>query len=282
MNRRSIHAYTWVPRWTPEDGARAIDRAAAFGFGNIVIPLRDFEVIDPADIARRCEAAGIRPVTTSPLGPHNDISSTDPEISRLGLERHTEALALAADMGARRMGGILYGAFGKAARAATQANRDAAAGRLAELADAAAARDISLTLEVVNRYESNLLNTAAQAVELVKATGAANIGVHLDTFHMNIEEDSMLDALEIALPHLGYFEIDQNHRGLLSRGTIDFGPLLDHLKARGYEGLVGVEAFSSRVSHPDIAAGVSAWRPLFADGDEVAAETRDLLARHGF
>ena len=71
-------------------------------------------------------------------------------------------------------------------------------------------------------------------------------------------------------------------QGLLSRGTIDFGPLLDHLKARGYEGLVGVEAFSSRVSHPDIAAGVSAWRPLFDDGDEVAAETRDLLARHGF
>jgi D-psicose/D-tagatose/L-ribulose 3-epimerase len=282
MNCRSIHSYTWVPRWTPEHGARAIDRAAAFGFGNIVIPLRDFEVIDPADIARRCEAAGIRPVTTSPLGPHNDISSTDPEISRLGLERHRQALALAADMGARRMGGVLYGAFGKAPRAATAENRAAAAERLAALAETAAGQGITLTLEVVNRYESNLLNTAAQAVELVRATGAANIRVHLDTFHMNMEEDSMLDALETALPWLGYFEIDQNHRGLLSRGTIDFAPLLDRLKASGYDGLVGVEAFSSRISHPDIAAGVSAWRPLFEEGDEVAAEARDLFARHGF
>jgi D-psicose/D-tagatose/L-ribulose 3-epimerase len=99
---------------------------------------------------------------------------------------------------------------------------------------------------------------------------------------MNIEEDSMMGALETALPYLGYFEVDQNHRGLLSRGTIDFSSPLQRLKAAGYDQLVGVEAFSSAISHPDIAAGVAGWRPLFSDGDEIAKEARSIFEENGF
>lgn len=282
MNHRSIHAYTWVPRWNADDGARAIARAAEFGFGHLVIPLKDLSAINATDIARQCEVAGIRPLTTSPLGPHDDISSSDPDIALKGLLRHRVALTTAAELGARHMGGILYSAFGKAAKAATPENFDIAAENLARLAETAAELDVTLLLEVVNRYETNLLTTAARAVDMVRRIGAPNVRVHLDTFHMNIEEDDMMAALETALPYLGYFEIDQNHRGQLSKGTIDFVPYLQRLKDAKYEGLIGVEAFSASIAHPEVAAGVAAWRSMFDSGDVVAAEARELLDRTGF
>jgi D-psicose/D-tagatose/L-ribulose 3-epimerase len=282
MNRRSIHSYTWIPRWSTEDGRIAAERAAACGFGHLVIPLRNHEMIEPAAVAKICETNGIRPVTTSPLQADNDISSTDSEVRERGVKRHLAALALARDMGANRMGGVLYSAFGKASRAPTEDNLKAAAEGLHRVAEEAQKKGMVLTLEVVNRYESNLVNTAADAVRLLKMIGVDNVKVHLDTFHMNIEEDSMMGALETALPYLGYFEIDQNHRGLLSRGTIDFSSLLQRLKAAGYDQLVGVEAFSSAISHPDIAAGVAGWRSLFSNGDEVAEEARSVFEENGF
>jgi|SRR5690554_6848969 len=282
MGKRSIHAYTWAPMWTTEYGADAVDRAAALGYDYVVVPIRNHENIDTKAIARMFHAAGIKPVTTSPLQQENDISSTDRTIWQRGVDRHNAALDLAAEIGADRMGGILYSAFGKASKVSSADNFKAAAEGLALVAEKARNMGMILSLEVVNRYETNLINTAADAVRLIEATGAENVKVHLDTFHMNIEEDDMMGALELALPHLAYFEIDQNHRGLLSRGTINFSPLLERLKEAQYTGLVGIEAFSSAISHPDIAAGVGAWRNMFESGDDVAREGVELMRRHGF
>jgi D-psicose/D-tagatose/L-ribulose 3-epimerase len=280
--QRSVHAYTWAPQWTTKDGCHAAERAAALGFDYLVVPIRNHENIEPLEISRMFSDLGIRPVTTSPLQPDNDISSTDRAVWKRGVERHSAALDLAAAMGADRMGGILYSSFGKAARAASKDNFEAAAEGLSLVAEKAATMGMILTLEVVNRYETNLINTAADAVRMVDAIGADNVRIHLDTFHMNIEEDDMMTALETALPHLAYFEIDQNHRGLLSRGTLDFSPFLARLKESDYQGLIGVEAFSSGVSHPDIVAGVGAWRNMFDNGDEVGREAIELFKQHGF
>jgi D-psicose/D-tagatose/L-ribulose 3-epimerase len=96
------------------------------------------------------------------------------------------------------------------------------------------------------------------------------VPLHLDTFHMNIEEANPLDAIEQALPHLAYFELDQNHRGLPDRGAIDFTPILATLFRANYSGLIGVEAFSSCVTGPDVAAIIGIWRDMFADGSDVA------------
>jgi D-psicose/D-tagatose/L-ribulose 3-epimerase len=92
----------------------------------------------------------------------------------------------------------------------------------------------------------------------------------------------MLAALEKALPHLAYFEIDQNDRGMPDRGTIDFGPMLAKLKAADYQGLIGIEAFSSAISGPDVTAGVAAWRNLFESGDDVAVAGREIIRRGGW
>jgi D-psicose/D-tagatose/L-ribulose 3-epimerase len=107
--------------------------------------------------------------------------------------------------------------------------------------------------------------------------GSDNVRLHLDTFHMNIEETDPLAAIEQALPHLAYFELDQNHRGRPDRGAIDFTPLLAALFRANYPGLIGVEAFSSRVTGRDVAAIIGIWRDMFEDGNEVARAGASII-----
>ncbi|MBS7699599.1 MULTISPECIES: sugar phosphate isomerase/epimerase family protein [unclassified Chelatococcus] len=282
MNPLSIHSYTFLPTWTTQYGEEAARQARAAGYQCLVIPLRDHEAIEAAAIVRIMEREGLRPVTTANQRPDADISSTDRAIWAAGLERHRLSLRLARDLGAKHMGGILYSVFGKAQRAATEENVKAAAEALALLADEAAGFGMRIALEIVNRYETNLLNTAAQGIDMVRRVGAPNLHLHLDTFHMNIEEDDPLEALKAARPYLAYFEIDQSNRGPLDRGVIDFAPMLAFLKASNYTDMIGVEAFSSAISGPEVAAGVGAWRNLFDDGAAVARSGIAVLKQAGF
>jgi D-psicose/D-tagatose/L-ribulose 3-epimerase len=275
----SIHSYVFIPEWTSENGRLATERAALFGYRNLVIPLKDHSAIDPAAIQKILSAADIKPIATSNLSPHMDISSMDADVRRVGLDHQLKSLRLARDMGATQVGGILYGALGKAPARPTSDNFSFSAEAIAIMARQAKEFGLTLNLEIVNRYESNLLNTVDQALAFLEVVGEDNIFLHLDTFHMNIEESNLLDAVERALPRLRYFELDQNHRGQPSEGSIQFGPLLERLRTANYVGTIGIEAFSAQVSGTDVAVGVSAWRALFLNGDTVAREGMDLLKR---
>lgn len=282
MNNLSIHSYCFIPSWTTADGERALEKAAAAGFGHVVVPLRSHEAIEPDKIARMFARFGLEPLCSATMLPEANIASTDREIWAAGVERHRASLRLARDLGARHVGGILYSLFGKATAPATPEMFRASAEGLARVAEEAADFGIRLALEIVNRYETNLINTVDQGLEMLRLIGAPNVHLHLDTFHMAIEESDSLAALKKALPHLAYFELDQNHRGRLDRGAIDFAPMLALLRAADYRDLIGVEAFSSAVSGPETVAGVAAWRNLFDDGAEVAESAMRLLAAEGW
>ncbi|MBS7533340.1 sugar phosphate isomerase/epimerase [Ancylobacter sonchi] len=282
MANRSIHSFSWIPGWSAEAADYVAPRAAAAGFDHVVVPLRDHSVIDAPAIARIFGAHGITAVGSANQLPSADITSDDPAIRKAGIERHRAALRLARDMGAVHVGGITYGLFGKADAVATPDMRRRSAEALAEISEEAKGFGLRFAMEMLNRYETNMLTTVEEGLAFLDLVGRpANLWLHLDTFHMHIEEADPMAALDAALPHLAYFELDQNDRGLLDRGQIDFAPFLARLKAAGYDKLIGVEAFSSAVSGPDVARGVAAWRPLFRDGDEVAQSGGRILDRHG-
>jgi D-psicose/D-tagatose/L-ribulose 3-epimerase len=279
MEKRSIHSFCWISGWGPDSAKFVAPRAASAGFDHVVVPLRDHSVIDPDAIARTFEEYGITAVVSANLLPEADISSLDPEIRQRGMERHRASFRLARDMGAVHVGGITYSLFGKADRPASDESRKYSADTLGTLAEEAKPMGLRLAMELLNRYETNMLNTVDQGLAFLRMAGSDNLYLHLDTFHMNIEEVDMMQALKKALPHLAYFELDQNDRGPLDRGQIDFQPLLAFLKNAGYDKLIGVEAFSNAVSGPDIVRGVSAWRDLFRSGDEIAASAARVLSR---
>jgi D-psicose/D-tagatose/L-ribulose 3-epimerase len=176
----------------------------------VVIPLRRFEDIDPPFIARAFEQSGLTPVNAAGQTPDADVSSIDPDVRQRGLERLRIAIRLARDMGSKHVGGVLYSAIRKYEHAATPDNFRYAAAGLALAGEEARTMGVRLALEIVNRYESNLLNTVGQGLDFLAAVNCDNVWLHLDTFHMNIEEADMIGAIRSALPRLAYFELDQN------------------------------------------------------------------------
>ena len=278
--KTSIHAYTFISEWTTSLGYQASESAAKMGYNYLVIPLRFPQKIFPSEISLMMEEFNLEPIVTSNSPFSDDVSSIDKDVWNRGMARHRNAFNLARDMGARKVSGILYGAFGKANTRASSENLKRSAEAISILAEEAGKKGLSLSIEIVNRYESNLLNTVQQALEYFSSLNSDKVLLHLDTFHMNIEESNLLGAIKDSLPFLTYFEMNQNNRGSFDQGLIDFNPMFNLLKQEKFSGIIGVEGFSSAISAPLVAGGVCAWRPLFERGEEVAYSAMEIIKKH--
>ena len=132
-------------------------------------------------------------------------------------------------------------------------------------------------VEVVNRYETNVLNTSRQAVRYVEDAGVENLSVHLDTYHMNIEEPDMFTPVLDAGERLGYVHIGESHRGYLGSRTVDFDSFFRALATIGYDGPVVFESFSSAVVHPVLSNMLGVWRNLWEDGDDLGRHANSYI-----
>jgi D-psicose/D-tagatose/L-ribulose 3-epimerase len=148
---------------------------------------------------------------------------------------------------------------------------------IARVADHAAERGISVSLEVVNRYETNVLNTARQALAYLDEVQRPNLGIHLDTYHMNIEESDMFAPVLDAAPALRYVHIGESHRGYLGTGTVDFDTFFKALGRIGYNGPIVFESFSSAVVAPDLSRMLGIWRNLWTDNVELGAHANAYI-----
>lgn len=279
MNILGVHSHVWASQWNDDEGRRAIAAAAAAGFDQIVIPLRDLSVVNPDRLRPILEENRIAPVNGLALDPGTDISSDDPETVARGETLIMDAISVARDLGSRRLGGVYYSALAKHPRLPTEAGRHHSIEVLARAAEKAKAAGFPLALEVVNRYETNLLTTGEQAMTHIAATGSDNIFVHLDTYHMNIEETDFGRVIELCADKLGYFEIGESHRGRLGTGNVDFRAAFRALARIDYTGPLGFEAFSGGIAGPGLAAGMALWRRMWEDSDELARHGREFILR---
>lgn len=272
-----LHPGVWLPQ--PWDQSRALEvarRSSQLGYQRVVVPLHNLDEVDPSEVRKVFSLAGVEAINSIGQTPTADVSSDDSELRRRGVERLRKAASAAHAMGSRHLGGVVYGCLGsKRHLDAKQFQRTARV--LGEVADEIASLGVRLVCEVVNRYETPMLNTAAQAVSFVEQAQSENIGIHLDTFHMNIEETDLMAAVEHALPHLWYLELSQNSRNGVSDGLLDLAELLDKAVGLGYRGLVGVESFSAAVSDEHTQERLSIWRDVFQSGNSIAEEAIALM-----
>ena len=279
MNPLGVHALVFAGGWTRRDRERAVGGAARLGYDLIEIPLLDPKGVDAAATVKLLEQHGIKAVTSLGLSFKADISSPDATIAKRGEALLNRALAVTRDLGATYMGGVIYSALGKYAAPASAKGQRNCIAALKRLARTAKQSGITLGLEPVNRYESNLINTGGQAVEIVAATGADNIVVHLDTYHMNIEEGDLAGCVERCGRHVGYVHVGESHRGYLGTGTIDF-PLIFRALARiGYAGPITFESFSSAVVDPKLSVALAVWRNLWTDSDDLAGAAKSFIEK---
>jgi D-psicose/D-tagatose/L-ribulose 3-epimerase len=269
--RYAVHAYAWTSSWSNDD-LDLIDHAASLGLDAIEIPLMELDAVDPGAIRDRTERVG-NDVLTSVVCPEDaDPSSEDQRVREAGRDFLTRCVDATADMGATIFTGVTYSALGRRLdRRPERADMERAAEVLRPVARHAAERNVRVGIEPVNRYESFLVNTAAQARELMGMVGEPNMGVHLDAYHMNIEEDDFRSPVELVAGDLVHFHLSESHRGVPGRGTVDWEAIMGALGDAGYSGYVGLESFAEM---SDAMRGATCiWRDL--------APSSDVLVREG-
>lgn len=277
MNTIGAHAFMWVGGWSEAECRKAIENTRATGYDMIEIPVLNPLSIDIAMTRKALEDAGLAASCSLGLSFETDISSTDTEVVARGERLLHDALAVTRDLGARYLGGVISSALGKYVNAASVQGRANSVRVIRGLAQQAAASGITLGIEVVNRYESNLINTAKQALEFIADVGVDNLKVHLDTYHMNIEESDFTIPVLVSGNQLGYVHVGENHRGYLGTGTVDFSAFFRALATINYSGAVTFESFSSAVTAPGLSSTLAIWRNTWTDSLDLARHAREFI-----
>jgi len=279
-NPLGVHALVWTGGWSPADAERAIASTKAAGFDLIEIPALDPERIDIADTRARLEAHGLSAGFSLGLTLDADINSEDTAVVSRGRARLLSALDVTRGVGSTYLGGVLFGALAKYPGPTTDRARANSVAVIKELAQESAQHGITLGLEFVNRYESNLLNTVEQTLEFMDRVDEPNVVVHADVYHMNIEERDFRRPLLLAGDRLGYVHIGESNRGYLGEGTIDFAEAFDALAEMDYTGPLTFESFSSTVVDPQLSNTLGVWRNLWEDGMDLATRARAFMAEN--
>lgn len=260
-----VHSLVFTDQWTSAHAQAACQAAAEIGFDLIEVLVFDPAALDGAMTARAAREAGIGLRLGMALGADSDISSDDPAIAARGEATVARCLEIAAELEVPGVSGITYAAFHNYTAAPTRAQWDRVAASLQRLDARAGELGVRLGLEPVNRYESFMVNTLDQGAAMIRDAGGRHLFLHMDTFHMNIEEGDIAAAIQRNAALLGYAHVADSNRGLLGAGHFDLTGYFRALAAVGYRGDITVESFSSRMLGPALVGGVRLWREAWAD-----------------
>ncbi|RIJ56660.1 sugar phosphate isomerase/epimerase, partial [Clavibacter lycopersici] len=211
-NALGVHALVFAGGTTPDEITYTVEQTKAAGFDLLELSLHDVVNLDTAHAKAALDAAGLGIVCSRGLAFSADVSSEDPETVARGAQLLADSLDVVEALGGTHFTGALYSALGKYGAPLSAKGRDNVVGVLTDLAADAGRRGMTLGLEICNRYETNVINTAADALRLADDIGADNVLIHLDTYHMNIEEDDLARPVRLVGDRLGYVHIGENHR----------------------------------------------------------------------
>jgi D-psicose/D-tagatose/L-ribulose 3-epimerase len=261
------HAFVWEGEWNEEAAARIFAGAADAGLDFVEIPLLRPDEFDPAKTRRRLEQHGLGATFSLGLPP----DSTLPDNPKRAGDFLTSVLSKIEDTGSDTLTGVIYGTLGSLpGRPPSEEDYAVIADTLAQVADDARSRHMRLGIEPVNRYETFLINTAGQAVDLVRRIGAENVFVHLDTYHLNIEEEGYSRAIRTAGELMQYVHLSESHRGTPGTGTVDWDDVFDGLREISFPGALVMESFVRL--NPDIARATCMWREIVTDPDRLVRD----------
>ena len=250
-----------------------MDRAKAMGFDLLEICVEDPDTIDVPAIRARAEETKIGVTICGAFGASRNLSAEDDAVRAAGLDYLRRCIDFAQVLGSPFVSGPMYSAVGDTQLIEVDARRrqwDRAVASLRLAAQYARDRAIKLAVEPLNRFETDLVNTVDQGLRLVDDTGAPNVGLLLDTFHMNIEERDIPAAIARAAGRIVEFHASSNDRGTPGDDHLPWPKIAEALRAAGYDGPVVIEAFTPEIR--EIARAVSIWRPLAASQDALAAD----------
>lgn len=272
--RFGVNTWVWTSPLTTEELEKLAPHVASLGFDWIEAPLEGLGDLNYRQGAAIIRDHGLGVSCCAAMGPDRDLIHPDAAIRDSGMAYLRGAIDATAALGATNLVGPLYSAVGRTWQQ-TLADRatdlDLLVENLSALAAYAGDKGVMLCLEPLNRFETSFINLASQAIEVVDRVGHPNCQIMLDTFHMNIEEKSLGDAIRLVGPRLKHLHACENDRGAPGSGNVDWAGIKQGLSDIGYDGPVVIESFTAKVK--SIARAAAIWRAL--------APTQDDLARDG-
>lgn len=294
MNKLGIFVNFWEKNWEC-DLSKYIVKASGLGYDILEFQAQALLELDKHKLSELKKlAADVNLELTYSLGldPQYDVSSADNGIRNGGVEYLKNIVERVGFMDGRLISGVSYAGWGCVPREDLSGNKQPIVDRSVEsmkkIVKTAQDYGVTYCVEVVNRYEGCVLNTAAEAVDYVKRVGAKNIGILLDTYHMNIEENSFSEAIHTAGSMLKGIHFGDNNRRCPGRGHIDFDEIAAALADIHYKDQIVTELFVMQGGA--VGRDIFVWRNLETDISESYLDRearhmlefeKDLLARHG-
>lgn len=277
--RFGINTFLFTSPFTT-NSVRLFGTFKRWGFDTVEIAIEDPAHIDPAKVRAAAEKAGLAIGSIcAAMGPGRDFRGTDDE-QRTAMEYCRALIDQAVELGCPRVIGPVYSVVGKAdaVEPAQQKSEWALVVKnLAKLAQHAESRGITICIEPLNRFETDFLNTCDQGLKLLRAIGSPAVKLHLDSFHMNIEEKDLGAAIRKAGKQLGHFHACGSDRGTPGGDHTDWAGIARALKAVRYDGDVVIESFTTDVKV--IARAAAIWRKIEPSRNEIATKGLKFLRR---
>jgi D-psicose/D-tagatose/L-ribulose 3-epimerase len=262
MKFGTLFAY-WVREWKG-DYALFAKKVAGIGFDILEVSAEQLFRMSRKELDElRSLTKDLGISITSNIGPakNKDVSSKNPAIRKAGI-RHLTAIMHAMDrLDSRVLAGVLYSYWPCDFREVDKkAAWELGIASVQTLAETAESLGINLCLEVVNRFETYILNTSEEGLRYCKAVGSKRVKILLDTFHMNIEEDNIGDAIRLAGPYLGHLHVGEGNRKVPGKGHLPWKEIGKALRDIQYDKGVVMEPFV--LEGGQIGKDIKVWRDL--------------------
>ena len=256
---------SFIPGWSAEGGRFAIEKTAEYGFDMLEVCLPASLDFDAISVKKQLDKHGIAGRLTLNL-PAECHLPVYPEKATAIIKA---ALDKVADMQGDFLGGVLHSAIAQfSGQPCTAEERLIVQQVFTEVAAYARERSIIIAPEPINRYESYVFTAAEEVLSMIDAIGADNIGLHLDTFHMNIEERNFYEPVVQAGNRLKHLHITESDRGMLGEGNVHWDDLFRALAEINYQGPLVLENFSSSIK--ELIGPTSLWRPSRYNSEDLA------------
>ena len=280
MNPIGANTWIWVSPPTDDRLAELVPRIAGWGFDVVEIPIEHPGQWDPDRTAHLLAEYELGATVCAVMPDGRDLTVADAEVVAQTQDYLRTCVDVAVTVGSGVVGGPMYAPVGRTWRMGADERHellDSLAGALRPVADYAAEASVRLGIEPLNRFETSLINTTAQGLELVERVGSPACGLLLDTFHLNIEERDVAAAVRAANAHLVHLQVCANDRGAPGADHLDWPGIADALADIGYTGPVCIESFTAE--NETIATAAAIWRPLADSQDELATDGLAFLRR---
>jgi D-psicose/D-tagatose/L-ribulose 3-epimerase len=269
-----VHIALWMKTWQ-DDVVPYIETAARLGFDGVELSLLGMTDDNVARVRRTLQENNLEVTCTTGLTMQQDITSDDSDVRKEGVRYLEQSIKTVATLGSPLLTGVIYAPWGKRVMQHRQERWQRSVEALKTVAPFAAEHGVTLGIEAINRFETDLVNTAAQALQMANEVNEKNVGILLDTYHMNIEEKQISGSLQNSKEKLVHLHCVENDRGVPGSGHIPWSEVFSSLKAMNYGGWLTLELFiqANQAVSPDLAI----WRDIEADPTEAARRGLQFL-----